>query len=382
MDSVAWLDRLIGFPTVSRVSNLDLIDYVREYLTGLGARTRTVADASGQKANLFATVGPTGPSGILLSGHTDVVPVDGQAWTSDPFRMVERHGLLFGRGATDMKGFLACMLRLAGLAAARKLSEPLHLAFSYDEEIGCVGVRGLLDLLNVEGLRSRLCVVGEPTGMQVVTGHKGKLTARGVCAGVGGHSSRAPLGCNAVYLATDLIQCIRAQQGALTVSGAHDDAYDVPYTTLHVGCIAGGVALNVVPDACSFDFEIRAIDRQEGEAAFARIVDDAAALTAAARRHFPSAGVEVKLLNAYPGLNTPANSEAFATLSALTGDGKPRKVAFGTEGGLFHERLDVPVLVCGPGDLAQAHVADEFISRAELARCDAMLHELLNRLCA
>ncbi len=380
MDSVAWLDRLIAFPTVSRDSNRGLIACVHEYLAGLGARVRVVGNADGSKANLFASFGPWGDGGVLLSGHTDVVPVDGQVWTHDPFRMTERDGLLFGRGACDMKGFLACMLTAAAQAAARPLARPLHLSFSYDEEIGCVGVRALLDVLAAEGPRPDLCLIGEPTGMQVATGHKGKISARATCCGVAGHSALAPLACNAIHLASDLVQRLRARQDSIASTGMRDSGYDVPYTTLHVGRIGGGVALNMVPETCTLDFEIRAIAADSAPEILAAIAGDAAALTAEVRHRFPAAGIRIETINAYPGLDTPANSEAFALVRALAEAGGPIKVAFGTEGGLFQAALGMPVLVCGPGHMAQGHVPDEFVSRAQLARCDAMLAGMVGQL--
>jgi len=381
-DSVAWLDRLIAFPTVSRDPNRDLIDCVASYLSSLGARVRVFAQPTGGKANLFASIGPDGPGGVLLSGHTDVVPVEGQLWSTDPFRMAERDGLLFGRGAADMKGFLACALQAAGIAASRRLAHPLHLAMSYDEEVGCTGVRGMLDVLAEEGLRPSLCIVGEPTGMQVATGHKGKLAARAVCCGVAGHSALAPLACNAIHLASDLVQGLRRRQERLAQVGVRDEGYDIPYSTVHVGRIEGGVALNIVPESCVLDFEIRTVGGDDAPAILAQIAGEAAALTATARRRFASAGIVIESLNDYPGLDTPANSEAFALARALADAGPARKVSFGTEGGLFHQRLDIPVVICGPGDMAQGHVADEFVSRAQLAHCDRMLDALIERLLA
>lgn len=380
MDSVAWLDRLIGFPTVSRDSNRELIACLHEYLAGLGARVRVVRNADASKANLWASLGPWGDGGVLLSGHTDVVPVDGQAWTRDPFRLSEQDGRLYGRGTCDMKGFLACMLTAAGLAATRKLTQPLHLAFSYDEEIGCVGVRGLLDVLAAEGPRPDLCIIGEPTGMRVATGHKGKLAARATCCGVAGHSALAPMALNALHLGADLLHCIRARQDQIAATGTRDEGYDVPYTTLHVGRMNGGIALNVVPDTCVLDFEIRALAQDSAPDILAQIAGDAAALTATARQRFPAADIIIETVNAYPGLDTPANSEAFALVRALAEAGSPVKVAYGTEGGLFHRALGMPVLVCGPGDMAQGHAPDEFVTREQLSKCDAMLARVVARL--
>ncbi len=382
MDTVAWLDRLVGFPTVSRDPNMAMIAAIEAYLAGIGARVRVIADETGTKANLFASIGPEGDGGVILSGHTDVVPVDGQPWTGDPFRLRAQDGRYYGRGTTDMKGFLACALRAAGIAAARPLAAPLHLAFSHDEEIGCVGVRRMLDVLAATGPRAALCIVGEPTGMRVATGHKGKLAARAVCCGTEGHSALAPRALNAIHLASDLIQRVRQRQDDLAARGAQDAEYDVPYTTLHVGRIAGGVALNMVPERCVLDFEIRNLAADSARDILAAIAEDAAALVTTARRRFPSADIRMEVVNAYPGLDTAPDSVAGRTVQALTGANGHIKVAFGTEAGLFRERLDVPVVVCGPGDMAQGHTADEFVTGEQLARCDAMMDALLARLAA
>src|SRR5688572_16124347 len=256
-ESLPLLERLVGFPTVSRDSNLSLVHFVRDFLSERGVASTMLADETGRKANVFATIGPPLRGGIMLSGHTDVVPVDGQDWSSDPFRLVERGDRLFGRGTADMKGFLACALRAADRAAARPLKRPLHLAFSYDEELGCLGVRPMLDALDRAAVRPALCIVGEPTSMLLAVGHKGKTGLRGTCCGSEAHSAMAPTAVNAIHLAVDLINSLRERQAALAAEGAVDPAYEIPYTTLHVGKIAGGVALNIVPNRCTLDFEIR-----------------------------------------------------------------------------------------------------------------------------
>ncbi len=379
MDSVALLDRLIGFHTVSRESNLDLIGFVRDVLAGHGIASTLIGSEDGRKANLFATVGPTGPGGVVLSGHTDVVPVDGQSWSGDPFRMRERDGRLYGRGAADMKGFLACALRAACLASGRALSRPLHLAFSYDEELGCLGVRGMLDQLAASGFAPEFCIVGEPTEMAVMTGHKGKINARAVCCGVAAHSAFAPRALNAIHLATDFVVAIRRRQLLMAEDGARDEAYNVPYTTLHVGSIAGGMAANIVPDRCTVGFEIRNVFQDDAGAILRDLERDAAALASKARERFADAAIAVEVTNDYPGLDTLEDAPVVAFTRALSGVATGGKVAFGTEAGLFQQRLGVACVVCGPGSMEQGHKADEFVSREQMTACDAMLERLVGR---
>ena len=336
----------------------------------------------GGKVNLFATVGPTTDNGVILSGHMDVVPVEGQDWRSDPFRLTEREGRLFGRGAADMKGFLACVLALVGRMKARRPAGPIHIAFSHDEEVGCVGVRPMLDVLASRGIRARCCIVGEPTGMRVATGHKGKLAATATCRGVTAHSALAPNALNAIHLAADFVGVLRREQARLIESGLHDPAYDIPCSTIHAGLIRGGTALNIVPDSCTVAFEIRTVGVEDPEAVLGRINHAAQAIVAPARASFPSAGIEIAVDNAYPGLDTERNSEVGAFAMDLAGDPEPMKVAFGTEGGLFAARLGVPTVICGPGSMEQGHKPDEYITRDQLDRCDAMLDRLVDRLSA
>ncbi|RWC73020.1 MULTISPECIES: acetylornithine deacetylase [unclassified Mesorhizobium] len=380
MDSIRILERLIAFPTVSRDSNLDLIGYVTELLEASGVACQIVRSADGHKANLFATIGPADRPGVMLSGHTDVVPVDGQNWTLPPFEMTEHDGKLYGRGAADMKGFVACALAACVKASKMALRTPLHLALSYDEEVGCLGVRDLIEMLSAAPRRPLLCIVGEPTNMRVATGHKGKLAARAICRGREGHSALAPLALNAIHLGCDFVRALRDEQERLARDGARDGDYDIPYTTVHVGKINAGVALNIVPNLCQVDFEIRnvAADNAAGildrlRIAAARIAEDAASIAA-------EAAIEIEITNTYPGLDTPAASAAVAFVKSLTGANDTMKVAFGTEGGLFSRDLGTPAVVCGPGSMAQGHKPDEFVSVEQLRRCDGMLDRLLERL--
>ena len=380
MDSIAILERLIAFPTVSRDSNLDLIFYASDLLGASGIACRIIHSADGHKANLFATIGPADKAGIMLSGHTDVVPVDGQNWTLPPFELTTRDGKLYGRGAADMKGFVASALATCLKASKMALRTPLHLALSYDEEVGCLGVRDLIEMLSAAPQRPLLCIVGEPTNMQVATGHKGKLAARAVCKGREGHSALAPLALNAIHLGCDFVRALRDEQDRLARDGARDGDYDIPYTTVHVGKINAGVALNIVPNLCEVDFEIRNVAADDAaiildrlRIAAARIASDAASVAA-------EAAIDIEIINTYPGLNTPPTSEAVAFVKSLTGANDTMKVAFGTEGGLFSRDLGTPAVVCGPGSMAQGHKPDEYVSVEQLRRCDEMLERLRSRL--
>ncbi|QKD05139.1 acetylornithine deacetylase [Mesorhizobium loti] len=380
MDSIRILEKLIAFPTVSRDSNLDLILYVAEMLDAHGVASQIIRSEDGDKANLLATIGPADASGIMLSGHTDVVPIDGQNWTLPPFGMTGRDGKLYGRGAADMKGFVACALAACLTASKMTLRTPLHLALSYDEEVGCIGVRSLIDMLQAAPQRPLLCIVGEPTGMQVATGHKGKLAARALCRGREGHSALAPLALNAIHLGCDFVAALRREQDRLARDGARDGDYDIAYTTVHVGKINAGVALNIVPNLCQVDFEIRNVAADNPHEILDRLRAEAKRIAVEASAIAPEAAIDIDITNAYPGLDTPASSQAVAFVKSLTGANDTIKVAFGTEGGLFSRDLGTPTVVCGPGSMAQGHRPDEFVSVEQMRRCDDMLQELIKRL--
>lgn len=376
--SEALLARLVAFDTVTLQPNLALIEAVGELLAAHGIASTLVRSEDGTRANLHASVGPADVPGVLLSGHTDVVPAAGQAWTVPPFALTERDGLLYGRGTADMKGYVACAVNAMLRASGRPLRRPLQLALSYDEEIGCVGVRRLLEVMETAPVRPALCIVGEPTSMQIATGHKGKMALRAVCQGLEGHSALAPRALNAIHLACDLVGAMRALQDALRDRGARDPAYDVPYATVHAGCIHGGRALNIVPNECTVDFEIRHLAQDDPDALLAPLRQAADGIREQARRQAPAADIRIEIVNAYPGLDTPPASEAVRFVESLLPAGTGRtKVAFGTEGGLFTRHLDVPVVVCGPGSIVQAHKPDEYVSRAQLAECDAFMERLV-----
>ena len=380
MDSLELLDRLIAFPTVSLQSNRDMIAFMRALLDQAGAQVVEIEGPHAGNLNLFATIGPTDRGGVALSGHTDVVPAHGQAWSADPFRLTRRGDRLYGRGTADMKGFLACALRAAMLAGRRKLVTPLHLALSCDEEIGCVGVRPMLDALAAQAVRPITCIVGEPTSMRLATGHKGKIALRATCIGREGHSALAPRLLNAISLASDLIQAVNTLQDHLARSGPQDEAYDIPYATVHVGRISGGEALNIVPSRCVLELEIRSGAAGEAEALLDAVRAAARAIVQARRPDFPEAEIDIEVTNAYPALNAAADDPAAALVRRLIGANQTMKVAFGTEGGLFRQQLGAPTVICGPGSMEQGHKADEYVTIDQIERCDRMMAALLDYL--
>lgn len=381
--STALLAELIGFSTVSRTSNLALIDHVQGLMEAHGIACTRVTSEDGTRSNLFASTGPSGVPGVMLSGHTDVVPTEGQAWSSPPFVARTADGRIYGRGSADMKGFVACAVQAMVAASALPLKQPLQLALSYDEEIGCVGVRRLIELLAASPVRPRLCIVGEPTSMQIATGHKGKLALRAVCCGREGHSALAPQALNAIHLAADFINALRDTQHALATDGARDEAYDVPYSTVHVGTVQGGTALNIVPNRCTLDFEIRHLQQDDPAALLAGLVGQADAIGRRERARFPESAIDIETVNAYPGLDLPVTADAVGFLESLLPAGTgTTKVAFGTEAGLFTRALATPVVVCGPGSMDQGHKPDEYVELAQMQACDAFLDRLSRALCA
>lgn len=372
------LARLIGFATVSRDSNLELIGFIRDYLAGLGVDSELFHNSEGIKANLFATIGPLDKGGVVLSGHTDVVPVDGQAWTVEPFRLSERDGRLYGRGAADMKGFIASVLAAVPTFLAQPLKTPVHLAFSYDEEVGCLGVRSMLAALQERAHKPRLCLIGEPTELKPVLGHKGKLAMRCQVQGAACHSAYAPYGVNAIEYAARLIG--KLGEIGEVLAQDQDARFDPPFSTVQTGLIKGGRALNIVPEECEFDFEVRALPGFEAQAVADQLQSYAQAqLLPRMRAVNPASDIRLQPLSAYPGLATSAQSEAAQWVALLSGSTEFGTVAFGTEGGLF-DQAGIPTVVCGPGSMEQGHKPDEFVSVEQLAGCDAMLRRLVDYL--
>jgi len=365
------LEKLISFDTVSRNSNMQLMGFVKDWLLDQGIVSQLIPNPDGSKANLYATVGDNVANtdltgGVMLSGHTDVVPVDGQDWTLPAFKLTQQHGKYFGRGTADMKGFVACALTAMSKAKARPLQAPLHLALSYDEEIGCVGVRSLIEQLSHQQTQPRLCIVGEPTEMSVAIRHKGKIGIRATFTGRSGHSALAPQALNAIYLATDFLNHLREVQNSLAAPHRDGDHSKVPYTTLHAGIIKGGTALNIVPDTCTVDFEIRNSCDDDPQSILSNIIKKTEDMVSLCKDRIPEASVRFDVLNEYPGLET-ANGCT--------------EVAFGTEAGLFSSVLAIPSVVCGPGSMAQGHKPDEFIAIEQMEQCEAMLDRLLTRMC-
>ncbi|MDG9882369.1 acetylornithine deacetylase [Pseudomonas sp. GD04058] len=376
-NSRGLLARLIAFPTVSRDSNLELIAFIRDYLASHGVDSELFLNDEGTKANLFATIGPRDRGGVVLSGHTDVVPVDGQAWTVEPFVMSERDGRLYGRGAADMKGFIACVLAAVPAFVAAPLRTPVHLAFSYDEEVGCLGVRSMLAALEQRPHKPVLCLIGEPTELKPVLGHKGKLAIRCQVHGAACHSAYAPFGVNAIEYAARLIGKLGEIGERLAAPELHDERFDPPFSTVQTGVIKGGRALNIVPAECEFDFEVRALPGFDAQVVADELERFAEAeLVPKMQAVEPATGVSLRPLSAYPGLATAPDSEAARLLAMLSGSDGFGTVAFGTEGGLF-EQAGIPTVVCGPGSMDQGHKPDEFVSLKQLRGCDEMLGRLL-----
>lgn len=370
------LERLVAFDTTSRESNLALIDFVWHYLTDLGVNCELIHNAGCSKANLYARLGPAGSGGILLSGHSDVVPVDGQNWSVPPFALSERDGKLYGRGTADMKGFIACMLAAVPHFLAQPLAQPLHLAISYDEEVGCLGVRTLLDVLASRPEKPDLCLIGEPTELQPVLGHKGKLAVRCEVQGAACHSAYAPQGVNAIQYAAKLIHRLTAIGEVFAAPECQDTRFDPPFTTVQTGLIQGGRALNIVPAECTFDFEVRTLPQDDAQQV-AEELERYAQRELLPQMRAVNSDTEIRFypLSSYPGLYTAAQSAAAQLLAHLTGSEAFSTVAFGTEGGLFHQ-AGIPSVICGPGSMAQGHKPDEFITIEQLDACDAMLRRL------
>jgi len=379
LDTRQMLERLVRFDTTSRNSNLALIEFVRDYLDRFGIASDLVFDTSGAKANLFASVGPPKAGGIVLSGHTDVVPVDGQDWSSEPFTCVARGDRLYGRGTADMKGFIATALALVPEFQAMPLAAPVHLALSYDEEVGCKGVPGLLDHIGVSLPAPPFgCVVGEPTGMRVADGHKGKAGYVCSVAGLSSHSALNHLGVNAIEVAAAIITELRRLNDEFRATGPFARGFEPPHCTVSTGVIAGGSALNIVPDHCRFEFEFRPLPGRDPNALFLRIRDWAeGTLLPAMRALAPAAGIEWRELMSYPGLGGTDGAMIEEVCCRLTATQAPGKLAFGTEAGHFAAR-GIPTVVCGPGDIGVAHKPDEYVELAQLERCAHFLRELVH----
>ena len=385
--ALPMIEKWVSFASVSRDSNLSLIEWTCELLKAQGVDCKLTYDDSGKKANLWATLaaenGETKIGGLVLSGHTDVVPVDGQPWNTDPFVAQVVGDKLYGRGVTDMKGFGATALFMVPELLKRKLKRPVHLAFSYDEEVGCIGVRRLIAQMVDEGFKPAGCIVGEPTGMQVVIAHKGKHAYKTSVRGFEAHSSLTPQGVNAVEIACEFVTKLKTMQRKLVSDGPFDREFDVPHTTIHTGVIAGGTALNIIPRDCEVTWEIRHHHLNSPVTLFNEAKTFADSLMPEMQEVAPDTAITHKLTSVLPGFATDADSEiaqlcfTCAGVDPRTGAGK---VSFGTEAALFHQ-VGVPTIVCGPGHIAQAHQPNEWVSLEQLAWCERFMRKLADEIC-
>ena len=371
------LAQLVRFDTTSRESNLALIDFVRTYLQDHGVACELVYNEHKSKANLLATIGPADVPGIVLSGHTDVVPVDGQRWTVAPFELTKKGGNLYGRGTADMKGYIACVLACVPTLVQAPLRMPVHIALSYDEEVGCLGVRSLIERFHGQAVKPLLCVIGEPTELKPVLGHKGKLAMRCDVHGAACHSAYAPAGVNAIEYAARLIgELVRIGDG-LKAPQHLDERFDPPFSTVQTGLVTGGKALNIVPQNCTFDFEVRALPAQDPWQVAQQLRDYAEqTLLPAMQAVSDQSAISISELSSYPGLATSLESQAAQWVAQFCGSQEFGTVAFGTEGGLF-DQAGIPTVVCGPGSMEQGHKPDEFISVEQLEACDRMLERVV-----
>src|SRR5580700_5941082 len=378
--SRAMIERLIAFNTVSRDSNLGLIEWVRDYLQGLGAVTRLTHDATGKKANLFATLGDSKKPGLILSGHTDVVPVDGQDWNTDPFVATEQDGKLYARGSADMKGFIGIILTQAPKFVAalndNRLDAPLHYALSYDEEVGCLGVRGLIRDLEENGIRPAGCVVGEPTSMQPIIAHKGTNRFRCRVLGCEAHSSYVTHGVNAIKYAARLVVFIRQIADRLAQIETRDYGFTVPYSTMSTGLIQGGIASNVIPKDCVFQFDMRTLPNTPADALYQEIRAYAQDLAREMQKVDQKSGIDLEWVSQTVGLAAAETDAIVQWAMQLSRNNQVGKVSYGTEAGLF-QKMGVPAVICGPGDIAQAHRPNEFVTLEQLAQCERFMDRIL-----
>ncbi len=382
LTTVELLDRLVSFDTTSRNSNLPLIGFVRDYLDAHGVPYRVSLDETGQKANIHAIVGPQAAGGMALSGHVDTVPVDGQAWSSDPFTLRRDNGLLYARGACDMKGFVASCLAAVPDFLARKPSRPLHLFISYDEEVGCWGAQRLIRDLDESGLKPALCVVGEPSGMKPILAHKGKLNLKVSVRGKPGHSSEPAKGVNAIQAAAEAVAWVAAEARRFPVEGPFEDGFDPPHTTIHVGTMQGGTILNIIPEHAEFIMEWRQIPGDDPLRHVERLKAFIAAnIEPAMKAVDPTTGFSYEIMVEMPGMSLSGDHELTSVVKQLTGSNSTGKVSYGTEGG-FYQEAGIPTIICGPGHIAQAHQPDEFVAVSELDACDAFIRRLVDRLLA
>jgi acetylornithine deacetylase len=373
MDVIDILDRLVAFLSVAGKPNGDIAGWIEAYLGEQGAKVTLLPGPEGDRSNLFATIGPADVPGYILSGHMDVVPAGEPQWSSPPFALRRDGERLYGRGTTDMKGFLAAALAAVSKLAGLRLTKPVHFAFSYDEEIGCRGVPHLIARLPELCAKPLGVIVGEPSGMRAVRGHKGKTAARVTIRGRSGHSSRPDLGLNAIHAMADVLTAAVSEAGRLT-QGPFDPAFEPAYSSLQAGVLTGGQSVNIIPDTCALDLEARAIPGVDPASLLAPVKARAEALSAEGFR------VEWAPISGYPALSLPQESGLAALLGELTGETPLAAVSYGTEAGLY-QAAGFDAIICGPGDIARAHKPDEYILASELTACQRMI-EALGARCA
>jgi acetylornithine deacetylase len=382
MTTIQLLERLVSFDTTSRNSNLALIGFIRDYLDRFGVSYRVSTNPGGNKANLHAIIGPQTAGGLAFSGHVDTVPVDGQAWTGDPFALRRRDHKLIARGSCDMKGFVAACLAAVPDFQALPLLRPLHLFISYDEEIGCLGAQRLIEDLALSGLRPDVCVVGEPSGMRPILAHKGKMNLNVTVRGLTGHSSEPAKGVNAVQAAGEAIAWIAAEARRLAVEGPFEEGFDPRHSTIHAGTVEGGTILNIIPEHAAFSMEWRPIPGDSPHRHLERMkAHIAETIEPAMKAVHPDCGFAYEIVLEMPVMGLPPDHVLATAVKQVVGSNQAGKVAYGTEGG-FYETAGIPTMICGPGHIAQAHQPDEWIAESELQKCDDFIRRLAHRLLA
>jgi acetylornithine deacetylase len=375
------LAKLVSFDTTSAKTNLELIHWVRDYLEGFGVRSELIYDATKNKANLHAVAGPEEKPGVVLSGHTDVVPVEGQAWDSDPFSLKENEGLLYGRGTCDMKAFIAVALSKVPAMTDGRLKTPVHFALSYDEELGCLGAHDLAAHLAKMPVRPKLCIVGEPTSMKPITGHKGICDFDCVVHGKEAHSSLAPYAVNAVESAAELVTYIKSVARRMAGEGPFNRQFDPPFTTVHTGLMKGGTALNIVPNRCEFSFEIRNIPEVNPDVLVEEIRQYAFRTLEPRMKDIDiKTGFEFKPSARVAAFDIANDDPAVDMVLSLSGANATEKVSFATEAGIFQKEAGIPTVVCGPGSIAQAHKPNEFVAQEQVLRCESFIDRLLEKM--
>ncbi|UWP92014.1 acetylornithine deacetylase [Aliiroseovarius crassostreae] len=379
-DTKTLLEELISFPTVSSDSNLDMILHLAERLSNCGAEVDIWHDETGTKANLFATLGPKRDGGIVLSGHSDVVPVTDQDWSSDPFVMDTRDGKWFGRGACDMKGFIAAAVAMAPRYATLDLQRPVHFAFTYDEEVGCFGARALADTLRERGIKPAVAIIGEPTSMRIIEGHKGCYEYTTHFTGLEGHGSGPDRGVNAVEYAVRYVSKLLELKADLQVRAPESSRFEPPWTTINTGALVGGVAHNVIPGKARVEWEMRPVQQSDADFVKGELHQFCThTLIPAMKAVHPDAGIETEVIGEVDGLEPMAENEARDLVMELTGANGADVVPFGTEAGIF-QGLGMSVVVCGPGSIDQAHKPDEYVSADQMEQCLDMLTRLSAKL--